>query len=165
LHHSLPCVALSPPFLLPPPPPHPPRYLALRKGEFLIDTLSSVEDTKGSTGERGQLTLTNLRLFWQSHSRARSTISIGLGCVQSLAIKSATSRLRGGVTQALCVTAKSLAGGPGVAPPGGRYEFIFTSLVKASPRLFGTSQGVLRAHETSKLFRDLKMRGAVIKDR
>lgn len=44
-----------------------------------------------------------------------------------------------------------------------RYEFIFTSLVKSSPRLFTTVQAVFRAFETSKLYRDLKLRGALIR--
>jgi len=41
---------------------------------------------------------------------------------------------------------------------------MFTSLVKNSPRLFTTTQAVMRAYETSKLYRDLKLRGSVIKD-
>ena len=45
-----------------------------------------------------------------------------------------------------------------------RFEFIFTSLVRASPRLFTTMQAVHRAYETTKLYRDLKLRGALIKD-
>eukprot|EP00518_Triparma_eleuthera_P011615 CAMPEP_0182479500 /NCGR_PEP_ID=MMETSP1319-20130603/34301_1 /TAXON_ID=172717 /ORGANISM="Bolidomonas pacifica, Strain RCC208" /LENGTH=234 /DNA_ID=CAMNT_0024680927 /DNA_START=417 /DNA_END=1118 /DNA_ORIENTATION=+ len=45
-----------------------------------------------------------------------------------------------------------------------RFEFIFTSLVKNSPRLFTTIQAVLRAYETSKLYRDLKLRGSIIRD-
>lgn len=48
---------------------------------------------------------------------------------------------------------------------GARFEFIFTSLVKSSPRLFTTIQAVFRAYETSKLYRDLKLRGAVVRDR
>ena len=48
---------------------------------------------------------------------------------------------------------------------GSRFEFIFTSLVKASPRLFTTVQAVFRAYETTKLYRDLKLRGAIIKDK
>jgi len=45
-----------------------------------------------------------------------------------------------------------------------RFEFIFTSLVKNSPRLFTTIQSVLRAYETTKLYRDLKLRGSIIRD-
>jgi len=43
-----------------------------------------------------------------------------------------------------------------------RFEFIFTSLVKNSPRLFTTVQTVLKAYETSRMFRDLKVRAACI---
>ncbi len=46
-----------------------------------------------------------------------------------------------------------------------RFEFIFTSLVKNSPRLFTTAQAVFKSYETSKLYRDLKLRGAIIKDK
>jgi Bardet-Biedl syndrome 5 protein len=58
------------------------------------------------------------------------------------------------VPQALCVLAKF----------NGRFEFVFTSLVKNSPRLFTTTQAVMRAYETSKLYRELKLRGFVVKD-
>lgn len=34
--------------------------LKCRPGEFIIDTLSSVEDTKGNNGDKGKLLLTNL---------------------------------------------------------------------------------------------------------
>ncbi len=44
------------------------------------------------------------------------------------------------------------------------FEFVFTSLVKNSPRLFTTVQTVMKAYETSKLYRDLKLRGSIVKD-
>ena len=46
-----------------------------------------------------------------------------------------------------------------------RFEFIFTNLVKNSPRLFTTVQAVHRAYETSKLYRDLKLRCAIIREK
>lgn len=46
-----------------------------------------------------------------------------------------------------------------------RFEFIFTSLVKNSPRLFTTVQAVFKSYESTKLYRDLKLRGAIIKDK
>ena len=46
-----------------------------------------------------------------------------------------------------------------------RYEFIFTSLVKDSPRLFTSFQAVIRSYETTKLYRDLKLRGAIVQDK
>jgi Bardet-Biedl syndrome 5 protein len=82
-----------------------------------------------------------------------SVLGIGLNVIVSISIRKAKSKLRGH-TQALCVVAKFAS----------RYEFIFTSLVKNSPRLFTTVQAVQRAYETSKLYRDLKLRGSVLND-
>ena len=48
---------------------------------------------------------------------------------------------------------------------GSSFEFIFTSLVKASPRLFVTVQALHRAYETTTLYRDLKLRGAIIRNK
>lgn len=77
--------------------------------------------------------MTNLRLTWQSHAKARANLSVGWSCVAvgGVSIKTATSKLRGGSTQALAVSAKHA---------GIKYEFIFTSLVKVggqTTRCFG----------------------------
>lgn len=58
---------------------------------------------------------------------------VGFNTILTLNIRKAKSKLRG-TTQALCVLAKF----------NSRFEFIFTSLVKNSPRLFSTCQAVLR---------------------
>lgn len=128
--------------------------LEYRKGEFAIDAINSVEDTKGNNGERGTLEITNLRILWASHKNLRTNLSIGYNSIVSLRIRTASSKLRG-ETQALYIMTKY---------NDSRFEFVFTSLVKASPRLFTTVQAVYRAYETSKLYRDLKLRGAIIKD-
>ncbi|KAF0750500.1 hypothetical protein AaE_006686, partial [Aphanomyces astaci] len=122
--------------------------MELRKGEVAIDSINSVEDTKGNNGDRGSLEITNLRLLWASHRSTRTNLSIGYNCVQSVKIRTATSKLRGS-TQALYIMTKY---------SNSRFEFIFTSLVKASPRLFTTVQAVFRSYETTKLYRDLKLR-------
>ena len=44
------------------------------------------------------------------------------------------------------------------------YEFIFTSLVKKSPRLFTTAHAVYRAYQTTTMYRNLKLRGAIIQN-
>lgn len=126
-----------------------------RRGEVEVDSINSVEDTKGNNGEKGQLSVTNLRLIWCSHKDPRTNLSIGLNCVLSTNIRTASSKLRGN-TQALYVMTKFR---------NSRFEFIFTSLVKNSPRLFTTVQAVYRSYETTKLYRDLKLRGAIIKDK
>jgi len=132
-----------------------PSQLELRKGEFEIDSINAVEDTKGNNGEKGSLAITNLRLIWLSQRSARTNLSIGYNCVLSINIKTATSRLRGN-TQALYVMTKYT---------DTKFEFIFTNLVRGSPRLFTTVQAVYRAYDTSKLYRDLKLRAAIVKDK
>ncbi|CAE7510486.1 BBS5 [Symbiodinium sp. CCMP2456] len=132
-----------------------PQLLKLRKGEFQIDSINSVEDTKGNNGERGILIVTNLRLIWTSAKYARTNLSIGFNCVSSVNIRTVNSRLRGN-SQALYVMTRFNST---------RFEFIFTSLVKHSPRLFTTVQAVFKSYETTKLYRDLKLRGAIIRDK
>jgi Bardet-Biedl syndrome 5 protein len=123
-------------------------------GEYIIDKINSVEDTKGNNGTRGVLEITNLRVIWYSHRSFRVNLSVGYSCIQTITIRSAPSLLRQ-KAQALYLMTKH---------DGMRYEFIFTSLVQGSPRLFTTIQAVFRAYETSKLYRDLKLRGAIVKD-
>lgn len=132
----------------------PPQQLAARKGEQIIDSINSVEDTKGNNGDRGSLVVTNLRILWISHKNTKTNLSIGFNTTLNINIRKAKSRLRGN-TQALYIMTKF---GPS------RFEFIFTSLVKHSPRLFTTVQSVLRAYETTKLYRDLKLRGSIVRD-
>jgi hypothetical protein len=129
--------------------------LAVRRGETEIDSINAVEDTKGNNGEKGHLSVTNLRVIWCSHKDPRTNLSIGHNCILSTNIRTASSKLRGN-SQALYVMTKF---------NNSRFEFIFTSLVKNSPRLFTTVQAVYRAYETTKLYRDLKLRGAIIKDK
>lgn len=132
-----------------------PSVLRLRRGEFQIDSINSVEDTKGNNGERGILIVTNLRLIWTSAKSARTNLSIGFNCVSSVNIRLVTSKLRGN-SHALFVMTRFNST---------RFEFIFTSLVKNSPRLFTTVQAVFKSYETTKLYRDLKLRGAIIKEK
>ena len=132
----------------------PTKGLEYRKGEQAIDSINSVEDTKGNNGQRGSLVITNLRLIWMSHRSKRTNLSIGYNCTSDISIRTANSRLRGS-TQALYIMTRF---------NGARFEFIFTSLVRASPRLFTTVQAVFRAYDTTKLYRELKLRGAIIKE-
>ena len=147
----------------------PAKDMALRRAEVLIDSINSVEDTKGNNGERGTFEVTNLRLMWTSHKRAKVNLSIGYANVSNISIKAANSRLRG-PTQALHLLAKHSAharagGAGGTRPKPQRFEFVFTSLVRASPRLFTTVQAVYRAYDTTKLYRELKLRGAIVREK
>ncbi|CEM36165.1 unnamed protein product [Vitrella brassicaformis CCMP3155] len=133
----------------------PPQLLRLRAGETQIDSMNAIEDTKGNNGERGMMLVTNLRVIWTAAKNLRTNLSIGLNCITSVNIRQVVSKLKG-PTQALFLMTKH---------SGTRFEFIFTSLVRNSPRLFTTILAVHRAYETSRLYRDLKLRGAIIQDR
>jgi len=47
----------------------------MRKGEFTIDAIDAIEDTKGNNGERGSLVITNLRMIWRSLKDAKTNLS------------------------------------------------------------------------------------------
>ena len=51
------------------------RALQCRPGEELIDSINSVEDTKGNNGQRGSLSMTNLRIMWTSHRSSKVNLS------------------------------------------------------------------------------------------
>jgi Bardet-Biedl syndrome 5 protein len=127
---------------------------ALRPGEFMIDTLDMVEDTKGNNGEKGMLCVTNLRLLWNCTRDPKINLSIGYNSVLNTTIHNAASKLRG-TTQALYISTKFV---------NSRFEFVFTYLIQDSPRLFTTVGAVWKAYDSSRLYRDLKLRCAIIRD-
>uniref|UniRef100_A0A8B9LTJ2 Bardet-Biedl syndrome 5 protein homolog n=1 Tax=Astyanax mexicanus TaxID=7994 RepID=A0A8B9LTJ2_ASTMX len=126
-----------------------------RPGEVLIDCLDSIEDTKGNNGDRGRLLVTNLRIIWHSIALPRVNLSVGYNSVINITTRTANSKLRG-QTEALYILTKS---------NNTRFEFIFTNVVPGSPRLFTSVIAVHRAYETSKMYRDLKLRGALIQNK
>ena len=50
------------------------RQMKMRPGEVLIDKLDSIEDTKGNSGDRGRLLVTNLRVIWHSLTMQRVSL-------------------------------------------------------------------------------------------
>uniref|UniRef100_UPI00358FDAFD Bardet-Biedl syndrome 5 protein isoform X3 n=1 Tax=Myxine glutinosa TaxID=7769 RepID=UPI00358FDAFD len=131
------------------------QHMRMRSGEMLIDCLDSIEDTKGNNGVRGRLMVTNLRIIWHSLSLSRVNLSIGYNCIVNISTRMANSKLRG-QTEALYILTKC---------NNTRFEFIFTNLVTGSPRLFSSVMAVHRAYGTSKMYRDLKLRGAIIRNK
>ncbi|KAJ1064878.1 hypothetical protein K5549_005687 [Capra hircus] len=131
------------------------QQMKTRPGEVLIDCLDSVEDTKGNNGDRGRLLVTNLRIIWHSLALPRVNLSIGYNCILNITTRTANSKLRG-QTEALYVLTKC---------NNTRFEFIFTNLVPGSPRLYTSLIAVHRAYETSKMYRDFKLRSALIQNK
>ncbi|XP_018877764.1 BBSome complex member BBS5 isoform X3 [Gorilla gorilla gorilla] len=131
------------------------QQMKTRPGEVLIDCLDSVEDTKGNNGDRGRLLVTNLRILWHSLALSRVNVSVGYNCILNITTRTANSKLRG-QTEALYILTKCNST---------RFEFIFTNLVPGSPRLFTSVMAVHRAYETSKMYRDFKLRSALIQNK
>ncbi|XP_014941390.1 Bardet-Biedl syndrome 5 protein isoform X5 [Acinonyx jubatus] len=131
------------------------QQMKTRPGEALIDCLDSIEDTKGNNGDRGRLLVTNLRIIWHSLALPRVNLSIGYNCVLNITTRTANSKLRG-QSEALYILTKCNST---------RFEFIFTNLVPGSPRLFTSVIAVHRAYETSKMYRDFKLRSALIQNK
>ncbi|CAJ0941154.1 unnamed protein product, partial [Mesorhabditis belari] len=128
------------------------RMLRLIPGEVLVDKIDNVEDTKGNNGDRGVMRVTNLRLIWHASAMPRINLSIGYSTVNGISAKKANSKIRGEV-ESLYIMAKA---------PSTRFEFIFTALNPGNVRLFTTVMSIHRAYETTKMYRELKMRGAVV---
>ena len=105
-------------------------FLEVDGGEYLIDIMPSVEDTKGNNGESGELKITNLRLIWICAKNKGINLSIGYSMVISIKVNSIDSVLRG-KTEALFILTKV---------KDTRFEFVFTNLVSSNHRLFVTIQ-------------------------
>ncbi|XP_071542201.1 BBSome complex member BBS5 isoform X3 [Panulirus ornatus] len=132
-----------------------PQQMKMRSGERVIDRLESIEDTKGNSGDRGRLIITNLRLLWHSLNMPRVSLSVGFNCIINITTKTVNSKLRG-LTEALYILTKA---------NNTRFEFIFTNLVPGTPRLFTSVIGVYKAYNSSKMYRELKLRGAFIQNK
>lgn len=48
--------------------------MKMRNGENIIDRLEFIEDTKGNSGDKGVLVITNLRGIWHSMTLARISL-------------------------------------------------------------------------------------------
>ncbi|XP_077294219.1 Bardet-Biedl syndrome 5 protein [Arctopsyche grandis] len=126
--------------------------LRMRPGEKILDRLDSVEDTKGNGGTRGRLAVTNLRIIWHSISSPRINLCIGYNCFLSVTTKVVRSALRGTAEALYILTTYN----------NSRYEFIFTNLIPGNMRHFTSVMGVHKAYISSRLYRELKLRGAIV---
>ncbi|CAP20558.1 Protein CBR-BBS-5 [Caenorhabditis briggsae] len=137
------------------------KLLRMINGEVQIAKVENVEDTKGNNGDKGVIRVTNLRLIWYAMSMPRINITIGWNTITGTQSKTSTSlatRNRGGSNEAIYVLAK-------VSSSTTKFEFIFTTTnTTAHTKLFTTIASINRAYETTKMYRELKMRGIFIKN-
>ncbi|XP_011500984.1 PREDICTED: Bardet-Biedl syndrome 5 protein homolog [Ceratosolen solmsi marchali] len=129
--------------------------MELRLGEYLIDKLELVEDTKGNAGDRGCLLVTNLRVMWHSISYPRINLSIGFNTLVTITIKIINTIYRSS-TQALYIL---------TSYKNCRYEFIFSNLDIRNSRHYTSVIGVHKAYMSSKIYREIKLRVGIIKDK
>ncbi|KAI6177798.1 Bardet-Biedl syndrome 5-like protein [Aphelenchoides bicaudatus] len=128
------------------------RSLRLIPGEYLVERIDNVEDTKGNNGDRGVLRITNIRLIWHANSMPRINLSIGYNSVHGVTTRVLKSKIRGHA-ESLYLMARNATT---------RFEFVFTCANPNHTKLFTTVIGIHRAFETTKLYRELKMRGALV---
>ena len=176
-----------------------PSQLNDRPGEKVIDSINSVEDTKGNNGERGALIITNLRIKWISHTNTKINLSKSsllpvlyvlhnnntstylflnqvlawaalplltfvkrnLNCVVQHRLCACWRNL----TQSLSLCSPVLwkihrVSSPPCKPPTGGYPICWLSYIILIILWYVWH----RAYETSKLYRDLKLRGSIIRD-
>ncbi|XP_043276238.1 Bardet-Biedl syndrome 5 protein homolog [Venturia canescens] len=126
--------------------------LQMRPGELLIDKLDMVEDTKGNAGDRGRLIISNLRIIWHSLTLPRINLSIGYATVVNVTTKNVHT-IHGGSTQALYIL---------TTYRGCRYEFIFTNQDFKSSRHYTSAIGVFRAYTSTRMYREIKLRGGFV---
>uniref|UniRef100_A0A915D7C6 BBSome complex member BBS5 PH domain-containing protein n=1 Tax=Ditylenchus dipsaci TaxID=166011 RepID=A0A915D7C6_9BILA len=115
------------------------RLLRLTAGEFIVERIDNVEDTKGNNGDRGVLRVTICDF-------------IGYNTITGITTKIAKSKIRG-QAESLYIMSKGLS--------STKFEFVFTCINPSSTKLFATVIGMHRAYETSKMYREMKMRSAL----
>uniref|UniRef100_A0A0N5ANT9 Bardet-Biedl syndrome 5 protein n=1 Tax=Syphacia muris TaxID=451379 RepID=A0A0N5ANT9_9BILA len=130
------------------------KCLRLIPGEKLLEKIESVEDTKGNNGDKGTLRITNIRLIWYANQMPRINLSIGYNAVKGITTRLVSTKLRC-QCESLYIVASNASS---------RFEFIFTCLNPWQRKLYATVIGLHRAYETSKLYREVKLRGSLLND-
>lgn len=131
--------------------------IALRNGEQVFDTIHDVEDTKGNNGDIGTLIFTNLRLIWYCRDNLKINLSVGYECILSSDIRNTSSKVAG-ETKALAIKCKFNSN---------RFEFVFNAINSSSlsPELFKIFNLIYKAYDTSRLYRDIKIKGFLTQDK
>lgn len=133
----------------------PKNEIKLRKGEEALDTIANVEDLKGNNGEIGTFIFTNLRLIWYCNNNISLNLSIGYDCIIEYKEQAFTSKITGETT-ALCIKCRS---------KNTRFSLLFNSVNEGGPSLITALQSLVKIYESSRLYRDVKFKGNITKDK
>ncbi|ESN92694.1 hypothetical protein HELRODRAFT_108097 [Helobdella robusta] len=131
-----------------------PSLLNLVRGEKVILELNAVEDSKGNTGVLGSAILSNLRFIWHSQKFPKVNISLGHNCILSVNCIHSQSKIKSS-SDSVIISAEC---------SGEKYEFVFSNLIVDGPSLYTSLNSVLRAYVSSKMYREVKLRGSLFKD-
>ncbi|XP_034945259.1 Bardet-Biedl syndrome 5 protein homolog [Chelonus insularis] len=124
-------------------------------GEKIMDKLDSIEDTKGNAGDHGQLIITNLRIIWFSVAFPRINLGIGYNAIIDITTKTINSAQGHPCAVLYLLTIYQ----------NSRYEFIFTNHKNKSARHCTSVIGIYRAYNSTKLYREVKLRGGFIQNK
>ncbi|EPY34891.1 bardet-biedl syndrome 5 protein [Angomonas deanei] len=118
--------------------------------------IREVEDSK--VGYLGLLRVTNLRVIWICDQKKRMNLSIGYYCMTKVAVKEVESRLGTGKTEALMIGAKF-----------GSSNFTFYFALRSNNqlnrnRLTTAVQSVWRAYDSTRIYREIRLRSATVQD-
>ena len=127
-----------------------------RSGEVVFDSVSPVEDTKGNAGKAGRLTLTGLRFTWYLLKSTKVNLSLGLGCVLSVNTTNTKSYLLKGGGESIVVLTRF---------NNSRFEFVFSTEADKTRKLLTTMQELVRAYQATRLYREVKLRGAIFAEK
>lgn len=128
-----------------------PSETRLIPGETSVAIISRVEDVKAHPGQYGQGQVTNIRFIWYLQKMPTVNASIGFNNIQNYKIQISTQSLNGG-TETLFIHAKD---------SDKSYEFIF-QVAKASTSVFRFFEMALKNYLSSLLFREQRLRSAII---
>ncbi|EDV94843.1 Bardet-Biedl syndrome 5 protein homolog [Drosophila grimshawi] len=130
----------------------------LHIGEKILDTVCHIEDSKGNPGDTGKLLVTNLRIIWHSLVHKKFNLSIGYARIANMSTRMVHLHTKNRIpSQALYILAISNET---------RFEFLFTDVSGETARrdqpIFASVSDVHHLYQRTFLYRDLKLRGAIV---
>ncbi|XP_017139720.1 Bardet-Biedl syndrome 5 protein homolog [Drosophila miranda] len=133
-------------------------HTRLRTGEKVLDYIYHIEDSKGNPGDTGRLMVTNLRVIWHSLVHKKYNLSIGFARFGNTNTRIVHMHSKGRMpSQALYILAISNET---------RFEFLFTDVSGETARreqpIFASVFDVYQLYQRTYLYRDLKLRGAIV---
>lgn len=126
--------------------------IELRNGEYILDRVNNIEDSKGNSGEGGSFLFTNLRLVWFLNKNYQVNISIGYDTVLSVQEDEESNKVVG-KRKTFSLSCKKNEN---------RYEFMFASYDSNAPNLTDIFNSAMKNFDESRLYRDVKLKGNFI---